>query len=133
MIPPRLRAFLVRVFIHDVTATRGPRIGRRSIAWHTGETHTANLSAMDLRLLERKGLIEYERLKHMSEADLAMWGCPWFSVKITEAGKEELADDYASLCAEADEQNAKLENPDPFGDKQAEEVGAESVRVRPRT
>lgn len=107
MIPPRLRLFLARTFIHDVTATRGPRIGRRSISWHTGETHTANISGVDLRSLERKGLIEFDRLDHMS----AMWGCAWFRVKITEQGKEEIADEYARRCAEADEQNARLSAP----------------------
>lgn len=128
MIPPRLRAFLVRCFIHTIDATRGPNIGKRRV--HMGDNiQTANLSAMDLRTLERKGLVTYERMDHMS----AVWGVTWFSIKLTEAGKEEIADEFARRCAEADAMNAKLANPDPHGDAREAEAGSESVRVRPRS
>lgn len=130
MIPPRLREILIRFGIWDCTATRGPNIGRRTVALDRDETHTANYRATDLLKLERKGLIEFRRLEAMS----AMWGCPWFAVKVTDAGKEEIADEYARRCAEADAANAKLEvKPDPFGEGFVEDVDEERAETSERS
>lgn len=112
MIPPRLRDLLIRCGISDVVATRGPHAGERRVTMDRGKLHTANYRATDLRMLERKGLIRFERLESMSE----LWGCPWFELELTDAGKEEIADEYARRCAEADAQNSQLSPPDPFGD-----------------
>lgn len=120
MIPPRLREILVRFAISDYTATRGPRAGKRIVALDRGETMSANYRATDLLKLERKGLIEFRRLDDMT----AMWGCPWFAVKVTDAGKEEIADEYARRCAEADAANALLVAPD-FGEGFTEDVDEE--------
>jgi len=104
MIPPRLRDLLIRCGISDVVARRGPNRGMRRVTMDRGTTHTANYRATDLRALERKGLIRFERLESMSE----LWGCLWFEVELTDEGKEEIADEYARRCAEADAENAKL-------------------------
>lgn len=121
MIPPRLRAILVAVAISDYTIDQGPKKGKRVVTDRGGELHTANYRATDLLKLEKKGLIAFSKLDHMS----AMWGCPWFKVIVTEAGKEEIADEFARRCAEADEANARLEAPPNFGEGFVEDVDEE--------
>jgi hypothetical protein len=130
MIPPRLRQILIHFAFSDYVIDSGKHKGKRRVSADRGKIHTANHRATDLRLLERKGLIRFERLESMSE----IWGCPWFEVEITEAGREEVAEEFARRCAEADEQNAKLEVPEPPSDEvdEARAGAADRAEVRAR-
>jgi len=132
VIPPRLRTILIQCAISDYTAQRGPRKGHRLVTLGRGKVHTANYRATDLRTLERKGLITFERLETMSE----MWGCPWFEVTVTDAGHEEIADEYARRCAEADAANAALEVDPPVvedvDEARADAQAKEEARARQR-
>lgn len=130
VIPPRLRQILVRLAISDYMIGRGPKKGQRQVMMGNGCVQTANYRATDLRTLERKGLITYERCETLS----ALWGVAWFEVMVTEAGKEEISDEFARRCAEADAANAKLEvKPDPFGEGFTEDVDEERDEVTTRS
>lgn len=113
MIPPRLRAWLASAFILDYVIDRGPKRGKRIVSFNSEcMTNAGHIRPMDLRALDRKGLISYEVNDIMTNA----FGLLCWNVKVTEAGKEELSEEYARRAAIADESNARLENPDPLGE-----------------
>jgi len=108
MIPPRLRQKMIDMFVHDHPVGK-----KRSVFWTMKvTTNETRIAARDLRLLEKKGLLRFE-LSGMS----SLFGLRFWDATITDEGKEEIADDFARLCAEADDENARRENPDPFGEK----------------
>jgi hypothetical protein len=110
VIPPRLRAAMLRMFVHDHPIGKAKH---RSVFWTSRiTTNETQIAASDLRLLEKRGLIRFD-LSDMS----ALFGVRFWDCTITDQGKEEIEDDFARLCAEADEENARKENPDPFGER----------------
>ena len=110
MISPRLRQHMLHMFVHDHTNR-----GKRYVRWsHKVTTNETQIRPGDLRTLERKGFLRFELSGMSSLFGLRFWDC-----EITDAGKEELADEFAARCAAADEENERKENPDPFGEHDA--------------
>lgn len=136
MIPPRLRAWLASAFILDYVIDRGPKRGKRIVSFNTSVmTNAGHIRPMDLRSLEKKGLVSYE----VNEIMTGAFGLLCWDVKVTDAGKEELSEEYATRRAIADESNARLENPEPLGEgfdeldeERAETSEASEARARQR-
>ena len=114
MIPLRARRWLLG-FIHDHHIARGERAGMRIVNLSRAvKTNAGHVRALDLRMLERKGLITYELDQRFTD----LFGVMTWDVKLTDAGAEEIEDDYAKRKAQADIANEdRAKAPDPFGDE----------------
>lgn len=111
MISPRLRQHMLSMFVHDHVVGKAKK---RSVFWtHKVTTNETQIRPGDLRTLERKGFLRFELSGMSSLFGLRFWDC-----EITDAGKEELADEFAARCAAADEENERKENPEPFGESE---------------
>lgn len=93
MISPRLRKLLVRAFVMVNTPKHPPRAFHVGIALSIG---TSQGTYKDWSALAKKGLVTFRR----SEGMAAMWGVDFWNAQLTDAGREELADDVERLRRE---------------------------------
>lgn len=92
-------------------------------------TNAGHIRGTDLRTLEKKGIVTFSLLEHMTNT----FGVTCWDVRLTPAGEEEIADDFARMCAEADEKNAALAAPSPLGDGFVEDVDEEREAAADRS